>query len=358
MYKRIKTIKLYVKIQEMKYFGYIFIVLICGLCFFGVVQKTNAQFTVPLQTDISTEIKPENPKPNQLVTISVISYGTDLNSANIVWKLNGKVSKSGKGLKTFSFTSGSVGVETSIEVTIETKEGEIITNTYKIKPGIIDLIWQAEGFVSPFYKGKTLFSYQDKIKFIAIPHVSGADGKEISPKNLIYKWTKNDTVMGDFSGYGYDTYTLISSIIARPVTMRVDVSSSDGVALGYSTVTVVPSDPKIVFYKKDPMYGILFQKAISGSEELGSSKEISVLAQPFFFGTTDKNSSDLSYKWQLNGNTIEEGDDSTIKTFRLTDNSSGNATISLSIENSNKILQYASNQFQLMFNNSDQNYGL
>ena len=315
----------------------------------GFFATAQAQVPAISQTQINVDMIPENPGPNQLVNVSVVSYSTNVNTANITWKINGKTQKTGKGEKIFSFTTGSVNNTTTLDIIVETMEGETVTKTFNLKPVGVDLIWTTDGFIPPFYKGKTLFSHQNKIMFIALPHMTASNGVEISAKNLIYKWTKDGTVIDTASGFGRNTYTFVSSLISRPLDIQVEVTSPNTSGVGDAEIVVSPIEPSVIFYKKSPLYGIEFQKALSGVVELTDSKEVVILGVPFFFGTLSANAPELSYKWSINGASIDSDTSQTTRVFRQIEGTSGTSNISLRIEDSNKILQTASASFNLMF---------
>lgn len=313
---------------------------------------TFAQVGNLAQTDINVDMVPQNPGPNQAVSVSLTSYSTNINAANITWKINGKTQKTGVGEKLFSFKTGDMNVKTTLDISVQTTEGEAIKKTLVIEPSSVDLIWQSYGFVPPFYKGKTIFSHQNKITFIAVPHITSGSGGEIPAKNLIYKWKNNGTVIDNLSGYGKNTYTFVSSLISRPMDIEVEVSSQTTGGTGYASINVNPAEPSVIFYAKDPLYGIEFQKALHDNVELDTSKELTVLGVPFFFGTSDMSDPDLSYKWSINGSPINNGSSSATQVFRQSEGTSGTSNISLSIESDSKILQSASNSFNLTFGGS------
>ncbi len=349
VYKRTLNLSLYVTIIVMKkflLFSFVFIFLLVPTGFiFG-------QFNTPMQTQVDLSLSPETPGANQYVTATADSYGTDLNAASFSWYINGKLIKSGKGLKTFSFTTGATNTSTVLGLNITTQEGERVTKTITLKPSEVDLIWQSYGYVPPFYKGKTLFSHQDMIQFIAIPHIIGTNGVEIPAGNLIYKWTRNGTILGDFSGYGKNTYTMISSVISRPLLIDVEVTSPTTDDMAQASTVATPIEPSVVFYEKNPLYGIQFQKALTGSVAMSDAKEINVLAEPFYFGVNYLSDPSLSYKWNINNSQIDSDTTKTNRIFRPVGGTAGTSYISLSIENANKMLQYANNGFNLNFNNT------
>jgi len=322
--------------------------LLLFVCIVGFYTTTKAQLNLMLETEINVSMVPENPGANEKVVASVTSYGTDLNAAKITWGINGKIIKSGTGVKSFGFTTGNPGTETVLDITIETAEGQKINRTINIKPVSVDLLWQSESFVPPFYKGKAMFSHQNEVTFIAVPHIIGSNGAEISSGNLIYKWKKNGSVIEDASGFGKNTYTLVGSLISRPLSVSVNVTSMNGEGVGFASVNLAPSEPQIIFYNKSPIYGIEFQKALSGGLDIGKSRESTIIGQPLFFGVTNSVSRDLTYKWSVNGEpTAGYNEDSQI--FRKPDGVGGVSSIELNITNNRKILQYASNSFNLSF---------
>lgn len=323
------------------------------ICVLGVFTTVEAQIPSLSGTEVSVDMIPENPGPNQSVRVSVVSYGTDLNLANITWKVNGKTQKTGRGEKTFNFTTGSINTTTVLDIIIETAEGEAVTKTISIKPAEVDLIWQTEGFVPPFYKGKALFSHQNIITFIALPHMTGPNGVEIGAKNLVYKWIKNGTVIETASGFGKNIYTFIGPLISRPLNIEVEVTSPTGNGVGIAETVVSPIEPSVVFYKKNPLYGIEFQKAFLGTVELKGSKEVVVLGVPFFFGVLSANAPELSYNWSINGSSVDSNTVTNTRVFRQIEGTSGTSNISLRIENRNKILQSASSNFNLMFGDTN-----
>ena len=317
---------------------------------FGSFGVANAQLSGSLpQTDINVDMVPEIPKPNETVYVSLTSYATNINSANITWSVNDEIKQSGMGQKSFTFSVGAMNTTTTLNITIETQEGEVVEKTLRIKPAGVDLIWESEGFVPPFYKGKSLFSHQNKVTLVALPHITSSNGSEINAKNLIYTWKKNGSVIESASGFGKNTYSFVSSLISRPFSISVDVTTTDETGIGYTGINVTPTEPSVVFYRKDPIYGIEFQKALYGTTELVDSKELTVVGMPLFFGTTNQTSSGLIYKWSVNGSPTNNGPQQFVQVFRQLEGTSGTANISLSVENTIKILQYGSSNFNLMF---------
>jgi hypothetical protein len=320
------------------------------ILFSGFYSKTQAQ-VFGINDVVDAQLVPEIPKAGEKVRIYLVSYVTDINLADITWKVNGKTIKNGIGEKIFDFNMGTDSQTTVVEVTIKTKDSGTLNKKFELKPASVDLMWESHGFVPPFYKGKALFGHQDKVTIIAFPHIKNANGTDTNPKTLNYKWKKNSSVMENLSGYGKNTLTIEGSIISRPVTISVEVSSDDGQA--YGNIVLNPVDPYVIMYKKDPTYGIQFQKAIGSSLTLTGTNEITVIGFPFFFDSEAQKSRSLFNTWAINGKPINNEKSQWMQTFRPGEGQSGSSNISLGVENPDKILQSDSHLFNLIFNNQE-----
>ncbi len=327
---------------------YIAFIFLLTLPIISLAQVAGLNLT---ESDIVVEMVPDSPGSYQKVFVRLNSYITDINSANITWTLNGQVRATGLGTKNFDFNTGSLDSVSDLSIKILTREGFLINKNIKIKPLDVDLVWEADSYVPPFYKGKSLFSHENQIKFIAIPHIINTNGQEISPKNLIYKWIKDDVVMDSQSGYGKNTITITGSLISRPIEMSVLVTSPTTSSSGVARIKVEPVEPTLLFYSKNPVYGIEFQRALQGIVKLEGKKEMTVVGIPYYFGVRNTSSYDLTYKWSINGAKIN-GESTNTQTFVQKEGASGKALISISVESASKILQYAKNSFNLEFSDT------
>ncbi len=314
------------------------------LIFFGLTSIVFAQST--LSTQVNVDVVPSSPGPNEQVTVTLTSFQTDLDKASITWKVNGKTVLSGRGQKKFTFNTGAMNTTTSLDIFITTSGGQSISKSLRFRPVDVDLMWQADSYTPPFYKGKAMFTFQDKITFIAVPHIFSG-GVELSAKNLIYKWTENGSVVDYASGYGKNSFSFVSPLISRPINMEVEITSPTTNDIAHASLNIAATDPMIILYRKNPLYGIQFQNALNGKFDLNDSKEITIIGIPYFFGTKTLGSPDLDYKWAING--LPAGNNGSQEVFRQTGNQTGTSNISLSIENANKILELASTNFNLSF---------
>jgi len=291
-------------------------------------------------------ILPEVPNPNSPVTVSLESSGLDLDTAFITWSVNNKKIKSGQGLKKINLTNGPIGSKTTVSVDIDIKT-EVVTRSITLSAGEVDLLWQGETYVPPFYKGRKLWTKQSQITLVAIPHIILSNGERIDIKSLIYRWTKDETVLGNSSGVGKNSLKLFDSILSLPQTIQVDILTDKNTVVASASINLVPQTVSVLIYEDNPLYGFLFNKEV-GSNFILKSKEVSFVAFPFFFSVTNKNAPSLVYTWN-NRSVVSET--SNRVTFRAPDNTTGTSKISIGIQNENKILQTSTKNFIVKFGN-------
>lgn len=299
---------------------------------------------------ISIGTTPANPGANQNITVYVESDSTDLDAAAISWSVDGNVEASGVGKTNFAFTTGGTGSKNIVTAHIITSDGQIIDKTIQIAPAEVDLVWEADSYTPPFYRGKALYPPQGDLNIVALTGFVGPDGNAIPPGDLLFTWKKDYEVQSDSSGLGKDTLSIPGSIFTQPMFIQVAVSTADNSLQGEGEVTVSPQDPFVLFYEDDPLSGIKFEKAL-GEETTAPDEQAKIVAVPYFFNEADLQLGNLSFDWNMNGSPVGNGISNTA-TFRQTSSASGTSDISLQVVNQNKPLEQAANGFSIFMQNS------
>lgn len=317
-------------------------------------NKAGAQLKSASVNDIkdSAEIilTPAFPSPNENVFVKIESFSFDLNSAEIIWALDGAIKEKGLGKKFFSFKTGNVGSVSFIKAVIKTKEGKTVEKTLVIRPAGVDILWEANSYTPPFYKGKALYGYQSLITVIAVPNIINSEGAKINPDNLMYKWTKNSKVLGDVSGYGKNKFSFSKSILSDPSEIEVEVMSPDKKIKASGSIALEPVESKTIMYENNPLYGIIYERAVDGEYKLDGS-EITLIATPYFFSREDTSGEKIKYNWNMNGRKIDGKQGERQATFRNAEGGKGSARISVDLQNENggKELQSARTDVLLNF---------
>ena len=249
----------------------------------GFSHHAYAQVTGPTSIDgIDVQTDPAIPSPGQNVTISLTSYLTDLNKATISWIVDQNTIAKKVGLMSIQVPAPLTSKPLSVMAVIDTAEGAEVQKVITIQSGDVDLLWETSGYVPPLYRGKAPFVYQNTLKIIAEPHLVDASGQALDPATLVYTWKKDGEVLGSLSGYDQQTLEVTPDIIPRPFLINVDVSSQDSKIKGEASETFTPVAPSITFYEEDPLYGVLYNKAIGDTFQL-IHQNVKILAVPYGF---------------------------------------------------------------------------
>ena len=323
-------------------------------CLFVFLIAPNAILAQTLESlggqsdSLVVKTAPLRPGPNQTVTVTIESYAIDLDRSTISWSLNNVLTKEGVGIKQFSFKTGKAGSLSNILIMVKTSEDSLIQETLNIHPASLNLIWEAQSYTPPFYKGKAFYPYQGTVKVVAIPNIVTENGGVISAKNLVYTWTINGSVNQNVSGYGKNFIYFVGSIPLKPTTVSVEASSVDKTYLAAGSTSFKPGSPELLFYEDSPLYGILYTKAFSGQVAL-QNEEIKIAAVPYFIGVEQLAGAGLTYDWQINNESAGVANTNDSLTFRRDKGVAGTALMSLQITNPSKIFQLVKNNLSLDF---------
>lgn len=296
---------------------------------------------------------PKIPQPGEQVNIRITGYTTDLNKAIISWTLNNKLISSSRGATSFTFTAPSSGDSSTLVITIQKEKGGTISKTIVVNPADVDLMYEAQTYTHPFFKGKKEFTSESVIKYIALPNFVTSNGSKIADSNLVYTWKVNNSVQQSASGYGRNTFLVQGSLIERSSIITVDVSAVNSTLKASQSISIRSTTPDVVLYENNPLLGIVYEKAIKGTFLL-NRPQVDFEAVPYFFSSEYINSSDIAYKWSINGIGItSKSPNENYLVLRNEKNEDGLANIAVSTEHITNILQTTRSTLKLDFNKVD-----
>lgn len=306
----------------------------------------SAQLTGLTSDSVELNISPQNPGPNQSVKATLVSYSTDLNRADITWSINGDQESSGKGIKTFTFSTGNLGTRTTLDVLIISEDGYPILKNVIFNPASVSLLVEAASYTPPFYRGRAYFPYQGSARIIAVPSFVDENGKQISSSNLIFEWKDGGRNLANSSGVGKNILNYKGNIPIRAGGISVIVSSIDQKYVANNGTNIEPTETKAVLYENDPEYGMLYNKALTGSIKL-NKEEMNVVAVPYYFNVEDPSDYNLKYEWKLNSSLVKTSGNSIV--LKSPSGGSGNANLALQLSNTVDIFQFASAGLNINF---------
>ncbi len=306
------------------------LVLFIFFVFLFLGQK-NAEALSP---SVGFSITPEAIAPNDLVTIKLNSFSTDLNRANMTWKVDGATVLEGVGKTEYSLTAKGLGEQTKVDITINTSNGIPVLKTIFINPQSADLLWEAiDSYTPPFYKGKALPAREALIKTSVVPFLKGSRGTFSNPNSLVYNWEQNYKPYPSLSGYGKSFYVFRNTFLNKEELVKVKVSTTDGTLTTASSAKIPFFEPEIIFYEKKPATGTLFNQAKNNGLSL-TEEETSIIGVPFFFSTKTKLGvldGTLSLSWKINNYSVPSEKPDTI-TVRKQQGDSGYSILDFSVK--------------------------
>lgn len=290
--------------------------------FLALVLLATASSSVHAQFGGGTEpltisVTPSTPRPYDTVVITPKSNLLNLPATTISISVNGTVIEEGSGGRSASATLGGPGTKTVIRVTA-VSNGETYSKEVIVAPVDVALIIEPMTVTPPFYDGAALVAPEGRVRIIAMADLRRDPTTRIPPEQLSYTWKLGDRVLTAESGIGRSVLSATAAPRYRDAQVSVTVGTTDGMLRGTAEARISAVSPELLLYKEDPLLGIDFAHALTGTVLLAQAEE-TYRAAPFHFASAP------STTWMLNGDTA--GNEKTL-TVRSSGREQGTARIS------------------------------
>lgn len=317
-----------------------FIFIFVFVLSFGAFDVSAQSLTTPnggaagisqLEEQVSYSLLPSRPNEGDTVEIQAKMFGTPVKNAIFSWYIDGKLYRSEQGLNMISVY---VGKNTKINLTILTVTGTTISKEWVFAPKKVLLIWEANTYTPPFYKGKALYSAESALTF----HGINLDTKNpLTARNANYVWKIDGVVQGSNSGVGRNTFAYQSDILQYEPLFELLYTNitnynegksgqKSGAISTRSELRVQTLQSDIFTYEKTPLLGVLFNKKIETIFPV-TKPEVTLVSFPTYYSVVSALIPD--YTWLLNDSVIKSG--SNVLTFKKTkDDTQSRLTISAS----------------------------
>jgi hypothetical protein len=224
-----------------------------------------------------------------------------------------------------------------------------------IPPSPVDLLFDADSYVPPFYLGRALPSAGTSMHLQALAHFVRKSGASVPDSEIIYTWRRNGQVESSVSGAGKSSISLLSPTLFGTDTISLDARTADGAAYGSASITVTSLDPDVTLYQDHPLFGIEYYYALESQTAI-PDLEMTFVGVPYFAQTQNPSDPRLIYAWSVNGESTgatttnsggggTNGNEITINA----DNSSGFAALSLVLTSPANLLLHAEDSWKLLF---------
>lgn len=289
--------------------------------------------------DVTLTVTPEFPRAHENVTISARGFSIDLNRAEVSWYLNGKLEKKAVGGATFSFRAGALGTTSSLAVVIQSPSQGSFRETLVIRPAEVDILWEADAYTPPFYKGKGLLPSSSAVTLTAMPSLVAGSGRALESAALVYSWEQDGRKLLAESGFGKRSVTITGPLLFQESIISLEASSLDKSITAKRTIVLSPVEPSIVFYEKHPLRGILYARTLENIFSL-LKDEVILRAEPFFFPRSALKGGVSDFLWSVNGAGVLPQETNEL-VLRNEDEESGSSRVNLVVRDAEKLLQAA-----------------
>lgn len=313
-----------------------FIFLIAGV--FSIFHAFAAE-----QASIS--LNPKNPTPHTAVTLTLVSYSFDVNTALITWSSQGKEILKGVGEKRLIVETGGAGEQFPILVKAITAEGTETELEMTIVPESVDILYETpESYVPMFYEGHTLPGEGADVRFVAMPNIS-EDGVLLPPSSLSYAWYVNGSFMDKVSGIGRRTALLRLDYLNTYTTIKVIAHGPRG-ETATKSIEVYPHAVMPMLYTYDEILGV--NRTTTLIRRFETSKDFTLALEPYYLSTKGGNLANNNFAWYLDNLPIDP-ENVTLLPFRTKADSYGSRNLMINITNPIRKLQTASIKLNLIF---------
>ena len=198
-----------------------------------------------------------------------------------------------------------------------------------INPTELDLLVDSDSYVPPFYRGAARPSAGTNLRLQALPRFKRGNAF-VPASELTYTWRRNGEVLGSISGRGRAAVTLPVEHLFGTDVISVEARSSDGKLSHISSVSISAAEPILALYENHPLYGVLYNRALSNSASVSGS-EATFAAIPFFAQARSIYDPALQFEWRVNSTDIPANLKNPGELTINAENSSGVAFIELAV---------------------------
>jgi hypothetical protein len=292
------------------------------LCFCLGTRGAFAQ----IEQTITVRTSPAVIQVGKKIALKVVSPVIDIDTALIVWKLDGAIIQQGIGVIDAEFTPADTRVAL-VEVIIATQDGIETSIKKRIQAADIDLIWEGVSYTPPTYAGRALVGPGGTVKVAALAHGTGK-----TADTLVYTWFQDGTPLQKQSGFGKSAITVQMPPFGDSSRISVEIKTLQSEYIGGNGIRITPVQPQVRVYEQRPLVGLWLNAQLDKTDPIG---DLHMRALPYFIDGTALNQKNITFDWKSPTGTItvETPSGASYKPEK------DNAEISISISNTSKVLQ-------------------
>lgn len=293
-----------------------------------------AQFLLPgFEGAVRMTMSPLYPRPGEAVTVTLESSLVNLQKASVAWQIDGEpTDDTGTAI---TVMAPALGTSTRVVAEIVDEAGSLLRASTDIRPTEIDLLYESDSYVPPFYGGRMLPSAGTTVRLQAMPRFKRGDGTFIPSSDIIYTWRRNGRVLGNLSGRGRSSLSASAPLPLSTDVFSVEAESTDGMYAGEARTPIRSIEPVVRIYEDHPLFGLRLNHAFASTTRIVGT-EATLAALPLFAPVSSPIDRLLAYDWSVNGRLVDTTGNSP-NAITIGAPQGGEATIRLSISHGTNI---------------------
>lgn len=301
--------------------------VLLGLLLLVALPVHAQSFVTGIERTLSITTDPLYPTAGERVQFSLDGYAVDIDKSLIVWYVDGKEAQRGSGLRSFETNAPELGAVKNVRAVAEEHSGIIAIGEATLRPASVTLVWEADTYTPPFYRGRALPGAKSTIRAEAIPDLRRGSAP-IPVGDIVFTWLRDGARF--HSSRGIPSVTFSGPDLFDTDTITVIAESLDGTITARDEIRLRGEDPKIELYEHHPLFGTLYHRALVGTV-ITKETEQKFAAVPLFTPRPPRDPQ-LIYEWTVNATDIEPNPTSPdILTIRHDSSFSGVITIALAL---------------------------
>lgn len=274
------------------------VLVVCAVAAAYLPEQVRAQFSIPgAENAVSISLSPQYPPPQSTARLTLRSSLYDLDSSSVTWTVNGTEVARGDAVTSIDVKTGPLGSKTEVRADVTVADGTA-SAAMTVVPTSVDLLWESDSYIPPFYDGRALPSAGSRVRLVALTHFVRPGGGEVPADQIVFTWTRDSEVLGDLSGRGKSSITVDGPTLFGTETIVVEAASVDGSTAGQALLRIPDTEPRLTLYEDHPLFGVLYHQAL-GATTFVPKNEMSFIAIPYFASAASGDTG-LQYEWQVN----------------------------------------------------------
>lgn len=320
-------------------------ILLFALAILVALPAHAQSFVTGVERELGITMNPPYPRAEERVRLSLEGYAVDLDRSMVVWYVDGDEAARGAGLRDFEIDAGDLGTEQVVRVVAEESTGTLGLGEAILRPADVTLLWEADSYTPPFYRGRALPGSGSVIRAIAVPDLRRGSAS-VREEDIVFSWYRDGARFA--SGRGRSSLFFPGPALFDTDRIEVVAESLDGTIAARAGTTLRGEDPRLELYEHHPLFGTLYHRAFVGTV-LNTEEEQKIATVPFFAPTNPRDPS-LIYDWQVGGTVITPNTKTPdILTLQRSTDFTGAVTVTLSLSSISDIFLQASNAWNVQF---------